>query len=62
VYADIGGFGVGAHADWQVIGTVDYALNSWINLRPCYRSLHFNYTTEVGSIGFNIDMRGTFRF
>jgi hypothetical protein len=30
-----------AHTDWQVIGTVDYALNSWINLRLGYRSLNF---------------------
>ena len=66
-YGDVGGFGLGAHTDWQVMGTLDYPLNSWINLRAGYRSLNFNYTTEVGSIGFNIHMRGpifagTFRF
>ena len=30
-YGDIGGFGVGAHIDWQLLGTIDYALNSWID-------------------------------
>jgi hypothetical protein len=66
-YGDIGGFNLGAHTDWQVMGTVDYALNSWIDLHLGYRSLNFNYTTDVGNIGFNIHMRGsifagTFRF
>jgi len=28
VYGDIGGFGIGAHLDWQLVGTTDYALNS----------------------------------
>jgi hypothetical protein len=64
-YGDLGGFGVGAHADWQLIGTVDYALNSWINLRVGYRSLNFNITGST--FGFNVHMRGpifagTFRF
>ena len=65
-YGDVGGFGVGAHVDWQVIGTVDYALKSWVALRLGYRSLNFNYTA-ANSIGFNVHMRGpllaaTFRF
>ena len=29
-YGDVGGFGLGAHADWQIVGTIDYALISWI--------------------------------
>jgi hypothetical protein len=57
-YGDIGGFGLGAHTDWQVMGTVDYSLNSWISLRAGYRSLNFSYTTEIGSVGFNVHMRG----
>src|SRR5262249_4627350 len=29
-YGDVGGFGIGAHTDWQVLGTVDYTLSpSW---------------------------------
>jgi hypothetical protein len=66
-YGDVGGFGVGAHSDWQVIGTVDYALNSWINLRLGYRSLNFNYQASDSNLGFNVHMKGpilagTFRF
>jgi len=63
----IGAFGLGAHTDWQAMGTIDYALSSWINLHIGYRSLNFNYSTEVGNLGFNVHMRGpifagTFRF
>ncbi len=66
-YGDVGGFGVGAHSDWQVIGTVDYALNSWINLHLGYRSLNFNYQASDSNLGFDVHMKGpilagTFRF
>lgn len=66
-YGDLGGFGVGAHTDWQLVGTVDYALNSWISLRVGYRSLNFDYTAIGGNLGFDVHMRGpifagTFRF
>jgi hypothetical protein len=56
-YGDVGGFGVGAHADWQIVGTVDYALKSWVALRAGYRSLNFNYTA-ADSTGFNVHMKG----
>jgi hypothetical protein len=66
-YGDLGGFGVGAHTDWQVMGTVDYALSSWISLRVGYRSLNFNYSSSDSNLGFDVHMRGplfagTFRF
>ena len=66
-YGDLGGFGLGAHTDWQVVGTVDYALNSWINLHLGYRSLNFNYSASDSNLGFDVHMRGpifagTFRF
>jgi hypothetical protein len=66
-YGDVGGFGVGAHIDWQAIGTIDYALNSWINLHLGYRSLNFNYDASNSNLGFNVHMKGpilagTFRF
>jgi hypothetical protein len=66
-YGDVGGFGVGAHIDWQVIGTIDYALSSWINLRLGYRSLNFNYQASDSNLGFNVHMKGpilagSFRF
>jgi hypothetical protein len=66
-YGDVGGFGVGAHVDWQVIGTVDYAPNPWLNLQLGYRSLNFNYQASGRNLGFDVHMRGpilagTFRF
>ena len=66
-YGDLGGFGVGAHTDWQLIGTIDYALTSSINLHLGYRSLNFNYSASDSNLGFNVHMRGpilagTFRF
>jgi hypothetical protein len=66
-YGDVGGFGVGAHVDWQLIGTVDYAPNPWLNLHLGYRSLNFNYQASDRNLGFDVHMRGpilagTFRF
>jgi hypothetical protein len=66
-YGDIGGFGVGAHTDWQVLGTVDYTLSPSWNLHLAYRSLNFNITGSEGRFGFDVHMRGpilagTFRF
>jgi hypothetical protein len=67
-YGDVGGFGVGAHSDWQLIGTVDYTPTPWLNLHLGYRSLNFNYTASGGfDLGFNVHMKGpilaaTFRF
>ena len=66
-YGDFGGFGVGAHVDWQVLGTIDYILNPSWNLHLGYRSLNFDITGSEGRFGFNVHMRGpifagTFRF
>jgi len=66
-YGDVGGFGVGAHTDWQVLGTIDYSLSPSWNLHLGYRSLNFNITGSEGNFGFNVHMRGpiiagTFRF
>jgi len=66
-YGDFGGFGVGAHTDWQVMGTVDYSLSPSWNLHLGYRSLNFNITGSEGRFGFNLHLRGpiiagTFRF
>ena len=64
-YGDIGGFGAGAHIDWQLVGTIDYTLNSWIELHGGFRSLNFNYSGPRAD--FNANMYGpilsaTFRF
>jgi hypothetical protein len=66
-YGDVGGFGVGAHTDWQVLGTVDYSLSPSWDLHLGYRSLNFDITGSEGRFGFNVHMRGpiiagTFRF
>jgi hypothetical protein len=66
-YGDFGGFGVGAHTDWQVIGTVDYTLSRSWDVHVGYRSLNFSYSTENGALGFDAHLRGpifaaTFRF
>jgi hypothetical protein len=66
-YGDVGGFGVGAHSDWQLLGTIDYTATTCIDLHLGYRTLNFNYTASGGDLGFNVHMRGpvfaaTFRF
>ena len=67
-YGDVGGFGVGAHSDWQVVGTIDYTPSPWIDLHLGYRSLNFNYTASGGfDLGYNVHMKGpilgaTFKF
>ena len=63
-----GGFGLGAHSDWQVLGTVDYTPTPWLDLQLGYRSVNFNYTASGGlNLGFNTHMKGpilaaTFKF
>ncbi len=67
VYGDVGGFGLAAHTDWQVVGTIDYALRSAIDLHLGYRSLNVNYSLNNRPVGFNENLNGpiiagTFRF
>jgi hypothetical protein len=57
-YGDVGGFGVGAHTDWQVLGTVDYTLSPSWNLHLGYRSLNFSYSAENSALGFDVHLRG----
>jgi hypothetical protein len=65
LYGDVGGFGIGAHIDWQILATIDYALQPFADLHAGFRSLNFNY---VGArAGFDVHMYGpivsaTFRF
>jgi hypothetical protein len=67
-YGDVGGFGVSAHSDWQLLGTIDYAPNPWLNLQLGYRTVNFNYTASGGlNLGFDVHMKGpilaaTFKF
>lgn len=64
-YGDVGGFGAGAHFDWQLIGTIDYAAASWIDLHAGFRSLNFSYGAPRGNIEFNLNgpiLAASFRF
>ena len=66
-YGDVGGFNVGARIDWQVVGTIDYALKPWVALRLGYRSLNFNWQGSNSNLRWNVHMKGpilaaTFRF
>ena len=65
LYADLGGFGVGAHFDWQLVGTIDYAMRPGVHLHAGFRSLNFSYGGTAAN--FNVNMYGpiigaTFRF
>ena len=53
-YGDVGGFGLGAHIDWQLVGTVDYTYRSWIDLHLGFRSLNFNYSAPRTGITMNM--------
>jgi hypothetical protein len=55
-YGDVGGFGLAAQVDWEVIGTVDYALKPGIDLHAGFRSLNFNQS--VPAAGINVHMYG----
>jgi hypothetical protein len=57
-YGDVGGFGIAAHADWQIAGTLDYALKPWWALQLGYRSLNVNYQASGSPLGFNVHMKG----
>jgi len=65
---DVGGFGVAAHSDWRLEGTIDYTVKPWIDLHLGYRSVNFNYQASGGfDLGFNVHMKGpmlnaTFKF
>lgn len=64
-YGAVGGFGVGAHIDWELLGTIDYTANSWIDLHVGARSLSFVYSFPRA--GNTVNLYGpiigaTFRF
>jgi hypothetical protein len=55
-YGDVGGFGAGADLDWEIIGTIDYALKPGIDLHGGFRTLNFDQT--VPKAGINVHMYG----
>jgi hypothetical protein len=56
VYGDVGGFGAGAKIDWQVFGTLNYALTKHWTTSAGYRYLAVDY--ENGGHIFNVNMGG----
>ena len=59
-YGDVGGFGIAAHADWQIVGTLDYALKPWFDLDLGYRNLNVNYSASRIPVGYNAHLKGPF--
>jgi hypothetical protein len=57
-YGDVGGFGIAAHADWEIIGTLDYTLKPWLDVHLGYRSLNVNYSASKRPVGFNVHEKG----
>lgn len=62
---DVGGFGVNADIDWQVVGTLQYQLNDSIALEAGYRYLAVDY--DDGAFLFDMALHGpivggSFRF
>jgi hypothetical protein len=57
-YGDFGGFGLAAHTDWQVYGTIDYVVTRRIDVHLGYRSLNVNYSTNTHDVGFDVNMNG----
>lgn len=53
---DVGGFGVGADLDWQVLGALQYQLNESITLEAGYRYLAVDY--EKGGFLYDVAMQG----
>jgi hypothetical protein len=57
-YGDVGGFGIAAHADWEIIGTLDYTLKPWLDVHLGYRSLNVSYSANERPLGFNVHEKG----
>ena len=53
---DVGGFGVGADLDWQVLGALQYQLNESITLEAGYRYLSVDY--DKGGFLYDVAMQG----
>jgi hypothetical protein len=56
VYADVGGFGVGAKLDWQVVGILGYQYSPTTSFFGGYRYLAVDYNS--GGFIFDVNMHG----
>lgn len=54
-YGDVGGFGRGAQVDWQLIGTIDYAFNSRLDMHVGFRSMNFSYRDKSATLDMNMN-------
>lgn len=65
LYGDLGGFGVGAKSDWQVVGLLGYQYDATKSFFGGYRYLAVNY--NQGGYVFDVNLSGpvigaTFKF
>jgi len=54
--ADFGGFGIGAHTDWQIVGMINYAWRPGVDIHAGFRSLNFNHAGAAAR--FDMHMYG----
>lgn len=54
VYGDVGGFGVGSHATWQALATLNYQLTPQATLSVGYRHLSVDYREQGKSLDFSM--------
>ncbi len=65
IYGDLGGFGVGSDATWQVMGSVNYQMKDNIYLSLGYRHLKVDYQDNGKKLDFSLGgpiIGVTFRF
>lgn len=55
LYADAGGFGVGSHATWQVLATVNYQVREQLYLSLGYRQLNVDYRKDAQRMDLRLD-------
>lgn len=54
VYGDVGGFGVGSHATWQALATVNYQFTPHAYVSLGYRHLSVDYRSDGKALDFSM--------
>lgn len=65
VYGDVGGFGVGSHLTWQLMGVLNYQLKDNVYLSFGYRHLQVDFRSNQRRLDFGLGgpvLGATFRF
>jgi hypothetical protein len=57
-YGDVGGFGIAAHSDWEIIGTLEYVWSPQLTFDVGYRSLNVAYSASGKLLGYNVHLKG----